>query len=201
MSVSRHFIFLEFSDPIVRSLLTNLRNALHGAIQRDPVHVTVRGPYKDVPKKEFLETKANVIAGDFVLLADIGMFETRKGYAIFLNAQSRIFDAVWWKPDFKAQEKKPHVTLFETGSYKEAVAVHDFLKSEKIEIVTSALDLTVYTSKQSALFNDLHASLGGDTHACTDRLLVKPGIIDRASMLRELLKEPELNQGFQLALV
>jgi hypothetical protein len=203
MTTSRHFVFLEFTDPEIRSILTSLRDALYGTNQRDPIHITVRGPYKDLPNPRSLEDSAEALRGNFVSLSDVGMFQTNKGYAVYLNAYSRIFDEIWWKPDFGGPKNKkiPHLTLFETRDKSEAHAVRDFLLSEQIDIVTHGIDLTVYTSKQSGLWPEHHAVVANSKRNQVDRLLVNPGLIERARKLSEYLHEPEHQTGFQFALV
>lgn len=201
MSVSRHFIFLEFTNPAVRSLLTDLRNTLYGAIQRDPVHVTVCGPYKEQPSVQSLESKANALHGEFVNLRDIGKFKTTKGYIVYINAYSRIFQDIWWKPDFKKKGRIPHLTLFETTDLGKAKAVILFLESEKIEIVTHNLDLTVYTSKQSALWPDYHTTLDDKPKGTLERINITFETIERARLFMNNLNNPELKEPYQFNLI
>lgn len=182
-------------------MLTDLRDALYGFEQRDPIHITVRGPYKEAPSHHALEDVVDALKGNFVMLADVGLFETRKGFAVYLNAYSRIFDEIWWKPDFSKKKRIPHLTLFETDDRRAAYAVRDFLISEQIVVVTHALDLTVYTSKQSVLLQDDHALLIDEKGYALDRIEVKEGLISRAKSMYVHIHEPMRSPGVQLALM
>ncbi len=201
MSVSRHFVFLEFTNPIVRELLTDLRNTLYGTTQRDPIHVTVCGPFKEQPSIQSLETKTNALHGEYVSLRDIGKFKTTKGYVVYLNAYSRIFQEIWQKPDFKKKDRIPHLTLFETPDLSKAKAVISFLESEKIEIVTHNLDLTVYTSKQSALWSDYHTTLDDKPKGKMERINITSETIERARLFMNKLNNPELKEPYQFNLI
>ena len=201
MSIARHFMFLEFTNPEVLSLLTSLRDTLHGAPQRDPVHITVRGPYKEAPGQHAVEAQARALEGNFVMLKDVGMFETNKGHVVFLNAYSRIFDEIWWKPDYREQKKRPHLTLLETVDRREAREAKIFLESEKLEIVTSFLSLTVYTSRQRSLWRDQQVARPNKCLSPMERVLVREGIVSRAVQLKEYLNDSSARPAHQMALI
>ena len=194
-------MFLEFTNPEVLSLLTSLRDTLHGAPQRDPVHITVRGPYKEAPGQQAVEAQARALEGNSVMLMDVGTFETNKGHVVFLNAYSRIFDEIWWKPDYRDQKKRPHLTLLETLDHREAREAKKFLQSERLEIVTSALSLTVYTSRQRSLWRDQQAPRTSKCLSPTERILVSDGILSRALQLKEDLNDSSARLAHQMALI
>ena len=44
-----YFVFAEFGDKFVVNFLTELRRAFQGSLDSSPIHVTLRGPYKNQP--------------------------------------------------------------------------------------------------------------------------------------------------------
>lgn len=203
MSAARYFVFVEFTDREVRDTLNELRHSLKGRRVNDEAHVTVRGPYTQRPDSEFLKQWDEKLQGEAIFIADVGMFETPKGYAVFLHAVSRVFDDIWWKPDFSSSSsrKTPHVTIFETSDEKNAIAVKNFLKAEAIEIVTHGCKLTVYTSKQHTLLSEDDHLLAERKKLPPERITIKEGLFDRAKILCKHLEKPESNPAFQQMLI
>jgi hypothetical protein len=202
MSV-RHFIFVEFSDPVVRNFLDRLRFAFALEAPKDSPHITVRGPYANRPDAEYIERWRQEIRGHGIFLIDAGVFKTPKGYAVFFHAKSRVFDEIWYKPDYPSPKNKrtPHLTLYETKEKWKADLVLQFLATEEISVFTLGVDLTVYTSKQYSLIGseDSHF-LRQYTPARQERIFHKPGMLDRATNLGHLLKG-EGAAGFQPLLI
>jgi hypothetical protein len=181
----RYFVFVEFTDPMVSEALQQLRSTIAGHPMRDTPHVTVRGPYSKPPDPVYVQELSDRLHGQGVLIADVGYFETPKGYAVFLHAKSKLFDEVWWKPDFSGPRTRriPHVTIYETASRGKAMAVLDFLKSEKIEIVTYGVELTVYTSKQQTLLPRETRLPNIHVRRPQERFHFREGIVERAEKL------------------
>jgi hypothetical protein len=203
MPAARYFVFVEFTDPQVRSTLNSLSQAIRGKKAGDEAHVTVRGPYTQRPDPQLLSQWSEKLAGHAVLIADVGMFETPKGYAVFLHAKSKAFKDIWWKPDFPGGKATgtPHVTIFETTSFERAKAVRNFLKAEAIEIVTYGGVLTVYTSKQHSLLSkDEHLFLNRNKLP-QERISIKEGLLKRAEKLHAHLDKPDAHPPFQQMLL
>ncbi len=180
------FVYLEFSNRKVRDFLADLRDALAGRPSNRPMHITLRGPYARAPKSSFLAELQDRITGYGVVIGGAGYFEIADGYAVYLKAQSPLFKSVWWKRDYPKGQYgiNPHVTLLETQSLKRAKQIVGFLRSEKIEISTFGLYVSLYASRQLKLFEV--------TSTMTDPLLeripierwkVKTGIVNRAALL------------------
>lgn len=187
---ARYFVFVEFSDPDVRDFLNRLRATILGRPLADNPHITVRGPYSKPPDSKYINELSDKLHGQGVLIADVGLFETPKGYAVFLHAKSKLFDDVWWKPDYSGPRHRriPHVTVYETPVRSNALAVVDFLKSERIKIVTFGVELTVYTSKQHTLLPRDLAPLVPRVHLPQERIEFREGLFDRASRLCAFLQ-------------
>ena len=203
MSAARYFVFIEFTDPEVRRVLNLLRRSLNGKRVNDEAHVTVRGPYTQRPDPELLKQWGEILHGEAIFIADVGRFETPKGYAVFLHAKSRVFDNIWWKPDFSGgvTRKTPHVTIFETAEKKSALAVNSFLEAEAIQIVTHGCKLTVYTSKQHTLLSEDDHILAARKKSPPERITIKDNLFDRAIKLHKHLENPESNPLFQQMLL
>ena len=186
-----YFVFLEFTDPKVRDFLITLRQSLTGNVSHKPVHVTVRGPYETPPARETLEQLSEALQGYGVVIGGAGTFQTNTGFAVYLRVQSPMFTEIWWKPDFDIQEFgiNPHITMVETSNQKVAVAVENFLRSERIEIFTLSFTLSVYTSKQLNLFESSIDPVLGKKRAPFGRWGVKSGIMQRATLLQKRLEE------------
>jgi len=185
----KRFVFLEFTNPKVRKFLAELRTKLEGVDRGSPVHITIRGPYEDSPDLGVLEELDERLRGHGVVIGGAGTFKDKKGFTVYLKAQSPIFDELWWKPDYPTQEfgVKPHITIFEAKSSNVAKSVETFLRSERIEIFTFGLQLAVYTAKQLNLFeSNLDPNLQKKL-SDWERWRVRPGLLQRAQRLRESL--------------
>lgn len=183
----RRFIFLEFTNPRVRSFLTSLRAVLEGEEPTLPAHITIRGPYQETPNKKIIAKLSEELLGHGVVIGGAGVFPTRLGFSVYLKVQSPVFDALWWKPDFPKGEFEiqPHVTVFETKDSSSAKEVERFLRTERIEIFTLGLQLSIYESKQRELFNVDIDPLLQKKRANWERWRVKPGLLNRARHVRE----------------
>lgn len=199
----RHFIFVEFTNPEVRNFLDELRLALSGKPAHDSPHITVRGPYSTKPEKSSIDTWKNDLHGHGVILIDIGTFKTPKGHVVFLHAKSKIFDEIWWKPDYKSpkNKRKPHLTLLETKSERVAQSVKDFLTAENISIFTFGVDLTVYTTKQRELLRS-NASIINENYSPLpqERMVFKPGLFSRTKKFIKSLENQGNDQPVQRSL-
>lgn len=196
----RYFVFVEFSDPKVRQFLDELREALSGADPTDSPHITVRGPYSARPDTILLEQWKNDLTGQGVMLIDSGIFRTPKGYAVFLHAKSKIFNDIWWKPDYKGakSKRKPHVTVFETNNLYSANLVRNFLKTEEISIFTLGVDLTVYTSKQHELLgSNFDVVSQAYSPSPPERIVFREGLVERARKLQNHISQHEQSMPFQ----
>lgn len=185
----KRFIFLEFTNPKVRGFLTNLREVLEGVSPPLPAHITVRGPYQEVPSKKIISKLNEEIQGHGVVIGGSGIFPTKWGFSVYLKVQSPVFDALWWKPDFPKGEFdiKPHITVFETVSSESAKEVHRFLRSERLEIFTLGLQLSIYSSAQRELFYVDIDPLLQKKRSEWERWRVRPGLLNRARQVREAL--------------
>jgi hypothetical protein len=203
MTVVKHFVFLEFTNPEVNKILSSLREALSGKRYNSPAHITVRGPYKELPNTEMLKEKAAKIANDYVFIADPGVFKTQEGYAVYLTAVSKVFDArLWYKPDFKNERKMPHITLFESSKKNDAYDVRDFLRNQHIEITTGQLALSIYTSKQHQLLQEENtARVCIDGSPTIEKIRAPHDLIERAQDFRWQLLNAVERPSMQLALV
>lgn len=199
----RYFVFVEFSDLEVHNFLDRLRIAFSAAPFHDTPHVTVRGPYLAPPEPKLIEGLSDRLHGQGVLIADVGMFQTGKGYAVFLYAKSKLFDEVWWKPDFSVPSNRriPHVTIYESNHREKATAVMDFLRAEQIEIVTYGVELTVYTSKQQTLLPADEVLPLTRKRFPQERLLFREGLFDRAAKLGAQLNDVDKFGGPQRQLL
>jgi hypothetical protein len=181
-----YFVFLEFGSPQVIDFLSQLRDALQGKKVSSPVHVTLRGPYKEPPKREQLESYAERLRGYGVRIGDHGYFNTPDGFAVFLRAECSVFRELWDKPDYQVplESIQPHITLFESANRQEAQHVRDFLRQERLLIHTYNIYLSVYQSRasQTDLF-DRPIILPPGKPINHDVWRLPEGILERASEL------------------
>lgn len=186
-----YFVFLEFTDPKVREFLHSLRESITGRVDTKTAHITVRGPYDNVPEPGLIEQLNDEIKGHGVIIGGAGMFDTSPGYAVYLKVQSPTFSKIWWKPDYSIEQFgiHPHVTIYETNNLKDAQMVEKFLRKERIEIFTFNTVLTVNMSKQSNLFEaNIDPELKKRRSSIYMKWSVKPGILQRAKVLGESLE-------------
>lgn len=182
----KRFIFLEFIDPKLTTFLMKLRTALGGSESNSPAHVTIRGPYKETPGEKLISNLQEQLMGFGVIVGGAGTFSTKEGYVVYLRAQSPVFDELWWKRDYPKESYgiNPHITVFKTKNQAAANAVEKFLRSERIEIFTFALVVSVYISKQKDLFaGDSTHYFAGAKRPLTIKWAVKRGILERARKL------------------
>lgn len=185
----QRFILLEFTDERVRNFLTDLRAALEQRARPAPAHITLRGPYAEMPEQRLLEEMREHLQGYGVVIGGVGRFELANGFVVYLKAHSPVFEALWWKRDFPEAKhgRNPHVTVFETASASAADAVQSFLRSEKIELMTFSVSISVYTSKQLTLFEESLDAVAARRRRALERWRVRSGVIDRAARLGERL--------------
>lgn len=183
----KHFVFLEFTNPKLRQFLEDLSSAINKRSVGNSMHITIRGPYNEPPNKNELEPLLEKLKGFGLIIGGAGIFETKKGYVVYLKVSSPIFEDIWWKPDFIGDGINPHITIYETTKLENARIVEKFLKSERMEISTFSFTLTTYTSKQIELFEETLSSEALKKISSFEKWIVKQGVLERAKKIAMLL--------------
>lgn len=199
MSNSRSsFVFLEVLDSPAVKLLTNLRSTLKGRESKSPIHITVRGPYKNPPKQEKLEELWSIVQGEGLVLHGIGKFEFPDKHVVFIRSHSKAIRRIWWKRDFPIIDFgfNPHITLFE-GTPKDAVRVEKFLRNEGIMLFCRQLSLSVYERWSDDMFPSSTRSVVFESPPVLSGVLQSPyrwkaGIEDRALALTQSFEQERL---------
>lgn len=186
-----YFVFAEFGDKFVVNFLTELRRAFQGSLDSSPIHVTLRGPYKNQPPLVRLEEYAQQLRGLGVSIGGHGYFRTSKGFAVFVLAECSVFRQLWDKPDFRVPRERiqPHITLFESPNRDAALQVRDFLKKQNMLIHTYNVCLSIYQSRavQSDFFGRPTAAPDGQ-RINRDIYRIPDGMLDRARELGACIK-------------
>ena len=188
----KHFIFLEFLDARVEATLRELRDALNpNSRSSSPVHITLRGPYRQEPDPQYMRQLSEHLKGRGVRIIGAGLFTTSFGYSVFLRAESSAFRNLWWKPDFQTPIEKiqPHLTLFETADKTQALLAFNFLKASRISVLTYSVQLSIFTTGQKDLFG---------TRAISDESQVIARNRDIVAIDQEILPAAR-ELGFRLA--
>jgi hypothetical protein len=188
--MKKFFVYIEFTNKKVNELLVNLKLAFSNGAYVDTPHITVRGPYSQKPENTRLLEVQNEINGNYVNISDAGIFKTKKGYAVYLRAYSKIFENTWWKPDYKLSsfEKKAHITILETSNKEFAERVKAFLQNEQININTYGLIATIYQSKQQQIETiEFDENLAPQL----ERLEYRDGLVSRAASVVEAVEQAQ----------
>lgn len=195
-----YFVFLEFLEPRVEATLRALRDALQPwKLSKSPIHVTVRGPYRAEPDSELLSELATRITGQGVRILGAGYFSHGKTFSVFLRAESAVFKDLWWKPDFQTPmlDIQPHVTLFESDDRDSAMLALNFLRASRISILTTSVQLSVYSTTQPDLFGTRPVGLvPPNANLRRDIVAIDDDVISRAHELgmQILARRNELQQ-------
>lgn len=184
-----YFVFMEMHDPPAVALLQNLRAIFKGRESNSPIHITVRGPYKNPPQKEKLEGLWSMVEGEGLLLNGVGVFEFEDKHVVFIRSHSKAIRKIWWKRDFPIIKFgfNPHITLYE-GSPANAKKVLQFLRAENVELYCRQLSLSVYESWKNDLFSSSTRTTVHQSPLVMNAVLVDPyrwkrGIEERAMAL------------------
>lgn len=188
--MKKYFVYIEFTNKKVNEFLRNLKLAFSDNAFIDAPHITVRGPYVQKPENSTLVEVQNEIKGNYVNIRDSGIFKTKKGYAVYLRAYSKIFENTWWKPDYKLSsfEKKAHITILETSNKELADKVNIFLQNEQININTYGLIATIYQSKQQQIET---IEFDENLTPQLERLEFRDGLVSRAAAIVEAVEQSQ----------
>lgn len=186
----QYFLYIEFTNKKTREFLHSLMNVLSEKNNSDIPHVTIRGPYNEIPSDHEFEEVSKSIENDFLCLRDPNIIHLDNSYIIYLTVYSKNLDRIWWKPDYlgKKYKKINHVTLVEVSSFDKAQIILNFLRQENINIVTHGLALSLHTIRQrkinlTAYDDNLNLDL--------ERIDITPQLLERAENLMNTLSQYE----------
>lgn len=152
-----HFVLLEIVDPEISGLINGIRETLMPDGFRTSVHLTIRGPYEPSEKIEDDELKkwSKLLSAGPIVLDGIGAFHNSDRHILFIKVSHENLRKIWWKPDFPIEKYgfNPHITLYEGDNWILVDKVSEFLKNEKLSLLTNKFRLNIYTSKQEDLFD------------------------------------------------
>ena len=138
------FVFLEITQPEIRSLLWRMQCILCGTEPRHPVHVTLRGPYAGNIAQERLERVRQVLCNDTLRIGGVGRFR-KPEEVVFLRVDSPNLRKVCWKRDYpKKDGHEPHISLYRGSDAAFADRVADFLAREALEFSCTGYKLWIH---------------------------------------------------------
>ena len=141
---TRGFVFLEITQPEIRSLLRRIQWILSGSEPRHPVHVTLRGPYVRKVASETMEKSRETLSRDTLRIGGVGRFR-KPEEVVFFRVDSPNLRKVWWKRDYpKKNGYEPHISLYRGRDAMFADQVADFLAREELEFSCAEYKLWVH---------------------------------------------------------
>jgi len=192
--MAKRFVFLEIDDREIVSLLFGIREIAMGGKPRAALHITVRGPYdKEIPRRQ-IEKYQQVLRSNPLLLQGVGSFESGDRHIVFIKVNHPGLRRIWWKPDFPVRTHgfNPHITLYEGEDSSRAKLLTEFLRRERLKLLTWSFRVTLHVSDHRDLFADRPAWHDEPFLDLVNRGLVRPDILMR---LRRALEGPASKHG------
>ena len=141
---TRGFVFLEITQPEIRSLLWRIQWILSGTEPRHPVHVTLRGPYVRRVASATIEKSRETLSRDTLRIGGLGRFR-KPEEIVFFRVDSPNLRKVCWKRDYpKKNGYEPHISLYRGRDAMFADQVADFLTREALEFCCTEYRLWVH---------------------------------------------------------
>ena len=138
------FVFLEITQPEIRSLLWRIQWILSGTEPRHPVHATLRGPYVRRVASETIEKSKETLSRDTLRIGGVGRFR-KPEEVVFIRVYSPNLRKVCWKRDYPKKDGfEPHISLYRGRDAIFAEQVADFLTREALEFSCTEYKLWVY---------------------------------------------------------
>ena len=147
----KNFLFLKLKDPEVCSVLWELRE-IFGKEKKPAtsIHVTVRGPNKNIFKIDAIHNLYEKIEGDSIIIQSAGRFDNDTQQVVYIKVSSTNLHKIWRKPDYPRAKfgMNPHITLYVGSDREYADCIFDFLKKENITLQCNSFELIPYQTKQ-----------------------------------------------------
>lgn len=192
LATTKYFVFLEICDADISELLNGLRTIFNQKEFKSNIHITLRGPYSKPIGEKNLDDWYHKISANSILIANPGIFENEEESFVYLGVtmanNSRNLSRITRKFDFPKNkfDFNPHITLYAGNDKRLAQKVYEFLRKEKIELVCSSFELSVYASNpQFELFPVQVPSMKGAVSNLISSGKLSPEIFVRARRLVE----------------
>ena len=181
------FLFLEFLDAEINTLLTSLRRTFADGETNSGIHITVRGPYYDEISGTDIVKFERIVKRDPILIHGIDIFENPGENIVYIRVHSNALKEIWWKPDFPKEKFgfNPHISLSKSSDLRFALTVSEFLKKEEIKLVCHDFRLVPFSSRQLELFPFESVPEKPHFDELSKRRLVKPDVLQRATRVVE----------------
>ena len=179
---AQQFIFLELLDPEINGLLCRLRAAFSDEKAFTNIHITVRGPYRNMISEEEIKKYRELLSDEPILIHGINMFKNPGRYVVYIGVSCERLKQIWWKPDYPAKTFgfNPHISLYVGSDQLLAEKIQYFLKKEGLKLLCRDFRLTPYTSRQTEMFPLDPAPVERLFLALSNRRLVRADIVQRA---------------------
>lgn len=155
--MAEKFVLLEIVDPEISGLINGIREVLMPGGFRTSVHLTLRGPYASNERIENSDVERwnSLLRTAPITLDGIGVFHNEGRHILFIKVHHENLKKIWWKPDFPVGEYgfNPHITLYSGRERMLVEKVAEFLKEEKLSLLSTRFKLATHASKQEDLFH------------------------------------------------
>jgi len=191
------FVFLEFLDPEVASLLNGLKDIFSETNKKDRLHITVRGPHYHLVTEKDINRYAMLLEQEPILIQSAGMFIDDIESVVYIKVSHNNLRKIWDKPDYPIKDYgfNPHITIYRGTDKGLAQKIYHFLKKEQIALLCHKFQLTTFVSKQMNLFQDMSASSRGTFKSLCKMRKIAPDIMERARCLMSQHKKEHTKIG------
>lgn len=178
----QQFIFLELMDPEINGLLSGLRAAFSDEKAHTNIHITMRGPYRNIIPQDEIKKYQKLLSDEPILIHGIDMFNNSGHHVVYIRVSGERLKKVWWKPDYptKIYGFNPHISLYVGSDPVLAKKIQYFLRKEDLRLLCRDFRLTPYTSRQTELFPRDPVPMECLFLELSNRRLVRADIVQRA---------------------
>lgn len=153
--MSDSFLFLEITDPDVNAFFGDLLLEINNVIPDEPVHLTIRGPYRDrISHTEIMDCREH-LKHDVLRISGVGRFSNPGEEVVYFGVDSSNLRRVWWKPDYPITRFgfNPHLSVYRGSDRQLAAELAAFLESQDIELLCSEFEVVPVMGRQMNLLS------------------------------------------------
>ncbi len=150
------FVFLELTDRELNYLFWTMAEIISGRRPREPMHLTVRGPYRGHVPEGVVRRCQETMRYDVLRIGDVGRFRNPREDVVFLRVDSPNLRKVWYKPDYPVGRYgfMPHISIYRGQDELLADLLQGFLAQEALDLECAEFRFVTQIARQGRLFSD-----------------------------------------------